>query len=309
MTSPVTTIAGTVSAGFESVAEAFHANFADQGEVGAAVCIYVDGQPVVDLWGGLADATRARPWARDTMTVVFSTTKGVTAACVHRLVERGLIDLDAPIARYWPEFGAAGKAAIPVRWALSHRAGVPIVESTLTRDQVFGWDPVVRAIAAQRPRWEPGTKHGYHVRTYGWILGELIRRVTGMSVGQFVARELAAPLGLDLFVGLPEALEPRVATLYPPLPPADPAMRDALQRFMGPDTPLGRALSGPADLTYGEVWNTRALHAAEIPSSPRRGRWRGCTRRSSVRSMACVCCRPRRWCGRARSSRRATTPR
>jgi len=261
------TIDGTVEAGFEAVAEAFGANFADQDEVGAAVSIYVHGRPVVDLWGGLADVAAARPWQRETMAVVFSATKGVTAACVHLLVERGVIDLDAPVARYWPEFAAAGKATIPVRWVLSHRAGLPVVEAELTRDAVFAWHPVTRAIAAQAPRWEPGTRHGYHVRTYGWILGEIVRRVTGMSPGTFLARELAAPLALEFHLGLPQDLEPRVATLYKPLPPADPAQRELLDRFMGPGTFLGRALNGPADLAYGEVWNSGTLHAAELPSS------------------------------------------
>jgi len=263
----VTRIEGPVEAGFEAVAEAFRANFADQQEVGAAVCVYLNGRPVVDVCAGFADAAAARPWRRDTLAVVFSATKGITAACVHLLAERGLIDLDAPLARYWPEFASAGKANIPVRWVLSHRAGLPLVEAELTREEVFGWFPVVRALATQTPLWEPGTRHGYHVRTWGWMLGELVRRVTGTSIGLFVAGEVAAPLGLDFHLGLPEALEPRVATLYPPAPPTDPAQIALMAQLMGPGTFLHRALIGPADLAYGAVWNTRALHAAEMPSS------------------------------------------
>jgi len=263
----VATIEGTSQRRFAAVAEAFRANFEDQGEVGAAVCVYVNGCPVVDLWGGVADRDTARPWQRDTMPVVFSATKGVTAACIHPLVERRVIDLDAPVARYWPEFGAAGKAAVPVRWVLSHRAGLPVVEAELTRAQVYAWQPVADAIATQAPRWEPGTQHGYHVRTFGWILGEIVRRVTGMSLGQFFAREIAAPLGLDFFIGLPGALEPRVATMYTAPPPTDPAQIEIMERFTGPGTLLGKALNGPANLAYGDVWNSRALHAAEIPSS------------------------------------------
>ncbi|MFN8627028.1 MAG: serine hydrolase domain-containing protein [Candidatus Binatia bacterium] len=260
-------IEGTADAGFATVAEAFRANFADQHEVGAAVCIYRHGRPVVDLRGGVADAATARPWRPDTMAVVFSATKGVTAACVHLLAERGVLDLDAPLAQYWPEFGCAGKATIPVRWVLGHRAGLPLVEAELTREEVFAWFPVVRAIAAQTPVWEPGTQHGYHVRTWGWMLGELVRRITGMTIGQFIAKEVAAPLAADFHLGLPEGLEPRVATLYPPGPPTDPAQIALMAQLMGPGTFLHRALIGPADLAYGEVWNSRALHAAEIPSS------------------------------------------
>jgi len=263
----VTRVEGTVDTGFEAVADAFRANFVDEHEVGAAVCVYRNGRPVVDVYGGLADADSKRPWQRDTMAVVFSATKGITAACVHLLVERGFVDLDAPLAQYWPEFASAGKAAIPVRWVLSHRAGLPLVEAELTREEVFAWFPVVRAIATQTPRWEPGTRHGYHVRTWGWMLGELVRRVTGMSVGQFVAQEVAAPLGLDFYLGLPESLEARVATLYPPAPPTDPAQVAIMAQFMGPGTFLHRALTGPANLAYGDVWNSRALHAAEMPSS------------------------------------------
>lgn len=249
------------------MADAFRTNFADQGEVGAACCVYLHGKPVVDLWGGVMDRDTQRPWQQDTLAIVFSATKGVTAACVHLLAERGDIDLDAPIARYWPEFAAAGKQSIPVRWALSHRTGLAVVEADLTLAEVLAWTPVIRALEAQAPLWAPNSRHGYHVRTYGWLLGEVVRRVTGMTIGQFLAREVAAPLGLDTYIGLPEPLEPRVATLYAAPPPSDPSEREILARFMGPGTFLHRALTGPADLTYGDIWNTRAVRAAELPSS------------------------------------------
>jgi CubicO group peptidase (beta-lactamase class C family) len=187
---------------------------------------------------------------------------------VLRLVERGLLDLDAPIARYWPEFAAAGKAAIPVRWALCHKAGVAAVDGTLTLEQVLAWDPVVAAIAAQAPNWEPGTQHGYHARSFGWIAGELVRRVTGTSLGRFFADEIAAPLGLDFWIGLPETQESRVATLIPAPAPDDPQVRALLERLMGPDTLLGRVITGPSGLfAYDTRWNRRELHAAEMPSS------------------------------------------
>jgi CubicO group peptidase (beta-lactamase class C family) len=133
----------------------------------------------------------------------FSGTKGLTAACVHLLVERGQLDVDAPVAQYWPEFAANGKEKIPVRWVLSHRAGVPAVDATLTLEQVLAWDPVVAAVAAQKPEWPPGTDHGYHARTFGWMTGELVRRITGVTLGEFLAAEIAGPLGLDFWVGLP----------------------------------------------------------------------------------------------------------
>jgi CubicO group peptidase (beta-lactamase class C family) len=264
----MTTVHGTCSGGFEAVREAFAVNLAQGGEAGAACCVYWNGAPVVDLWGGLADRASGRPWQRDTAALVFSTTKGVTAALVHRLAQRGVLALDAPVARYWPEFAANGKSTITLEHVLTHRAGLPAVDGDFSLDQIFAWHPVCAAIAAQAPIWEPGTAHGYHVRTYGWILGEVVRRATGLTLGQVLAEQAATPLGLDLWIGLPEAVEPRVATHYTAPEPADARQRELRAKFMGPDTLLGRALEGPSGaLPYGPIWNTRALHAAELPSS------------------------------------------
>jgi CubicO group peptidase (beta-lactamase class C family) len=250
------------------VRDAFAHNFAERGEVGAAVCVYRHGRPVVDLWGGVADAESGRPWLEDTLALIFSTTKGVTAACVHVLVDQGVLDLAAPVAAYWPEFAARGKAGITLRQVLSHRAGLPAVDAPLTREEVYAWDPVCTALADQAPAWEPGARHGYHVRTFGWILGEVVRRATGRRFGAWLSEQVAAPLGLDLHVGLPATEEPRIAPILPPAEPADPDERARRARFLGPDTPLGRALSGPSGhFAYGPVWNTRELHAAEMPSS------------------------------------------
>jgi len=275
---------GRVEPGFAPVVEAFTDNFTHHGEVGAAVCVYRHGRPVVDIWGGLADRQQDRPWSEDTATLVFSSTKGITAICANLLAERGLLDLDAPIASYWPEFAAEGKAGVTVRWALSHRAGVPAVDAHLTLEQVLGWDAVVAAIAGQRPEWEPGTAHGYHARTFGWIAGEVVRRITEQTFGGFLANEVVAPLSLDFWVGLPEAEEARVATIYPPVPPADPKVRQAIEAFMGPGTLLGRVLSGPSGLFgYNDMWNRRELHAAEMPSSNGIG-----TARALARAYAAV---------------------
>ena len=259
-------IHGSVDDGFESVADAFRTNFAEHGDIGAAVCVYHRGRPVVDLWGGDADRAAGRTWEQDTIQLVFSTTKGMAATCVHLLVERGELVLDAPVATYWPEFAASGKADIPLRWVLSHEAGLAAVTGEVTMDDVLGWDGVVEAIAAQAPVWEPGTSHGYHARSYGWILGEVVRRVTGRSLGRFFADEVAAPLGLDFHIGLPESELARVAHLYPPV--VDPDVRELMDEIMGPDTLLGQVLSGPSGLFgYDDMWNRPDVLAAEMPSS------------------------------------------
>lgn len=259
-------IDGTVAPGFDGVADAFEANFTRHGDVGAAVCVYHRGQPVVDLWGGYADREAGRLWERDTLQLVFSTTKGVAATCVHQLCERGVLDLDAPVATWWPEFAQAGKAEIPLRWVLSHEAGLAAVTGEVTMDDVLGWEGVVEAIAAQAPLWEPGTAHGYHARSYGWILGEVVRRATGRSLGRYVAEELAAPLGLDFFIGLPASELGRVARLYPPV--MDAATEEAMDALLGPDTMLGQVLRGPSGLFgYDDMWNRPEVLAAEMPSS------------------------------------------
>jgi CubicO group peptidase (beta-lactamase class C family) len=259
----VTDVQGSVETGFEAVREAFADNFERHGDVGGACCVYLHGRPVVDLWAGLADPTTGRPWRRDTVQLVFSATKGVTAVCVHRLAEAGKLDLDAPVARYWPEFAARGKAEIPVSWVLSHRAGLADVEGELRLEQVLAWDPVVAAIAAQAPNWEPGSAHGYHARSFGWILGEVVRRITGRSLGRYFAEEVASPLGLDFWIGLPAAQLPRCARMIPPA-----ADSPSLVDLLGADSLTARVMTGPSDLfAYDEMWNRPEVLAAEMPSS------------------------------------------
>src|SRR5215831_3328032 len=195
----VAQIQGKCDSRFTAVREAFAENFAKRAEVGAAVSVYVDGKPVVDLWGGYTNAARTRPWEQNTLVSVASTTKGMVALCAHMLVERGLLDLDAPVARYWPEFAQAGKAQIPVRWLLSHQAGLPAVRRDMPPQSLFEWHTFTEALAETEPWWEPGTRHGYHAFTYGYLVGEVIRRVSGRSVGQFFRTEVAEPLGADFF--------------------------------------------------------------------------------------------------------------
>ena len=248
---------------FEPVLDAFIANFDARAEVGAAVCVYLDGEPVVDLWGGVADTTTGRPWQSDTVVPVFSSSKGVTAIGANLLIERGQLDPDATVATYWPEFAANGKDAITVRQTLSHQAGLPLVDGDFTLDDVCAWDPIVEQIARQKPIWEPGTKHGYHMKTYGWINGEIIRRITGLSPGQFLRKEVADPLGIDFWVGLPEAVEPRVARLETPKVDMRALLEPMKEKLL-----LARVFSNPSDLfSYDDMWNTRQMHACEMPSS------------------------------------------
>jgi len=258
-------IDGYVATEFEPLLDVFAQNFDERGEVGAAVSVYLDGQPVVDLWGGLADSRIGTPWREDTLVLVYSATKGVTAICANLLVERGLLDPDAAVAALWPEFAARGKGEITVAQVMSHQAGLPYVEGEFTLAESLSWTPIVDALAAQAPIWAPGTKHGYHMRTYGWLVGELIRRADPQhrTVGTFWREEIADGLGLDFWIGLPEELEPRVAQLVPP-------RRDLgeLLRQVGPDLLLTRVISNPGGhFNYDGMWNTRELHAAELPSS------------------------------------------
>lgn len=271
-------ISGEVAPGFEGVRDAFEANF-DQGlEVGAAFSCYHRGRKVVDLWGGVADPETGTPWGERTLVLVFSTTKGATAIAANRLAQEGRLDVEAPVARYWPEFAQGGKGEVTVAHLLSHQAGLAWVDEELTAEEAFAWDPVVEALARQVPHWEPGTQHGYHAVTYGWLVGEVIRRVTGERVGAHVRRVIADPLGLDLWIGLPEAEEPRVAALIHFIPPeitidvlrapGEDPVAQAMAQFLGPETMLGKALFAPGfALASAEVWGSRELRAAEVPAA------------------------------------------
>jgi CubicO group peptidase (beta-lactamase class C family) len=260
-------IGGSVAPGFEAVADAFAANLESNGDVGASVCVYAAGLPVVDLWGGTVDRSSGRPYTSDTLQVVFSTTKGAVAVCANLLVELGLLDLDAPVATYWPEFAAAGKDGITVRWLLAHRAGLPAVDADLRLDEVLAREPVIRALEEQAPAWTPGTTHGYHALTFGWLVGEVVQRVTGRTIGRFFADEVAAPLGLDFWIGLPPEQEARVAPVIPWEDPADPVARAMMEAFLSPSTLTGRTMQGPGLIFQdSDVLNRPDVHAAEIPS-------------------------------------------
>jgi CubicO group peptidase (beta-lactamase class C family) len=259
-----TEVHGSVQAGFEPVREAFAANFERHGEVGAACCVDLHGRRVVDLWGGAKKPGGEEPYAADTLQMVASTTKGVVTVAAHMLAQEGKLDFDAPVIEYWPEFGAEGKERIPVRWLFSHRAGLAAIDRPLTLDDVYAWDPVVDALGAQRPLWEPNSTHGYHVGTFGWLAGEVIRRASGMSVGRFVAERIAKPLGLDFWIGLPEAQFARLAPMIPPPPPSGPP--DIFTaRLMDPTTLLHKAFVNP--MLLPNTFNDPAFWTAEIPAA------------------------------------------
>ncbi|MFD7666857.1 serine hydrolase domain-containing protein [Streptomyces sp. NPDC059788] len=186
----------------------------DAGDTGASVAVFVDGEPVVDVWGGFADADRTAPWQRDTITGVWSVTKTMTALCALVLADRGRLDLDAPVARYWPEFAAAGKDRVLVRHLLAHTAGLPHWDGTV--EDLYDWPSATARLAAQAPRWEPGTAAGYHSLTQGLLVGEVVRRITGRSVGDFLLDEVAGPLGADFHIGLSAEHDHRVALSVPP---------------------------------------------------------------------------------------------
>ncbi|GGW77946.1 serine hydrolase domain-containing protein [Streptomyces lomondensis] len=282
----MTTMDGEVAAGFEPVRDAFAANFAQHGDIGAAVCVYQDGRPVVDLWGGVADPDTGRPWTRDTLQLVYSATKGATATSAHLLAQRGALDLDAPVATYWPEFAANGKAEIPVRWLLSHQAGLVSVDQPVPLAEALAWHPMAAALAAQRPLWAPGTAHGYHGRTWGWLVGEVIRRVSGRSPGRFFAEEIATPLGLDFFIGLPTSERDRLSRMVYKQPDVDltavppesipEELRDLVAAWRDPNSLSNRAfaVTDPAEIDF----NSPEVQAAELPASNGIGTARGLAR-------------------------------
>ena len=258
-------IQGIVDARFEPVRAAFAENFTSRGELGAAITVIADGRTVVDLWGGLADKATRRPWAADTMAIIFSCTKAATALCAHILVARGRLDLDAPVARYWPEFAQADKERIPVRMLLNHQAALPAIDVPLPAEAMLDWQQMTRALAAQAPHWEPGTAHGYHAMTFGWLVGEVVRRASGKSVGTFFREQIAGPLGLDFWIGLPAALEPRVAIER--MPPIQNETTPLLRAILDRGSLVSKAFTNPPGLLTARQVNARALHAAEVPAA------------------------------------------
>lgn len=273
-------IQGYCTPGFEKVKDALTRAFEVEGDVGASFAATIDGKFVVDIWAGYADAARTCPWERDTIANVWSTTKVMTALCALMLVDRGQLDLDATVANYWPEFSQAGKEKIPVRYLLSHMSGLSGFEESISTEDLYDWDRITSLLAAQEPWWEPGTKSGYHSLTFGYLIGEVVRRITGRTLGTFFQQEVAIPLGADFHIGLPAEHDARVAELIPPPVPQpgdpgyiDPEKQPELMRKMGNPT-----LS--AVVTTQRVWR-----AAEIPAANGHG-----NARSVARIAAALAC-------------------
>jgi CubicO group peptidase (beta-lactamase class C family) len=253
---------------FSGVRDAFVGNFEAGNELGASVAVTHHGEPVVDLWAGDADE-HGRPWLEDTIVNVYSTTKTMTFTCVLMLADRGLVDFDEPVATYWPEFAANGKDCVLLRHVMSHNAGLSGFDPAITATDLYDWDGICTGLAAQAPWWEPGTGSGYHLVTQGYLLGEVVRRVSGKSVGTFFRDEVAGPLGADFFIGLPASEDARVADLVPPdfeqmaasLPTAETsiATRSVLSCVLDATEPRTRAWRGAEIPAAGGTGNARSV--------------------------------------------------
>ncbi|UOX84488.1 beta-lactamase family protein [Amycolatopsis sp. FBCC-B4732] len=266
MDSAMATVHGECAPGFEPVREAFEENFRSRGELGAAFTATRHGEVVADLWGGWTGPERDAPWQPDTLANVWSTTKGMTALCAHRLADAGELDIDAPVAKYWPEFAAAGKAEVPVRWLLSHRSGVPGIGlgRPVRVDELYDWDLMTSLLAAQEPLCEPGSAGGYHALAYGWLVGEVVRRVAGQGIREFFAEQVATPLGADFSIGLADDADlARCATLVDPVLTEEVA--NALAAAFASAGPVARAALANPRLS-GHDANEPAFRRAVMPA-------------------------------------------
>ena len=290
---PMSGVDGECAARFRDVREAFASNFAAGREIGASFAATVDGELVIDLWGGSADAARTRSWTADTIVNVFSTTKAMTALCAHMLVDRGQLDIDAPVARYWPEFTQAGKDRLAVRDVLSHRAGLAAIRAPLPTEALYDWGRMVEALAAETPWWEPGTTSGYHAVTFGYLVGEVLRRVDGRTLGAFFRDEVAGRLDVDFHIGLAASEDPRVAEMVPPS--AAETAAAGPRAIPDPASLLGRVMGNPP--VTPAIANSRAWRAAEIPAANGHG-----NARSVARVMGALAC------GRTRDGGRLLAP-
>lgn len=264
MSDAETEIHGTCASGFEPVRDAFAENFAQRDEIGASVAVVAGGQHVVNLWAGWADPAKTRPWQRDTLTNVWSTTKAMTSLAAHILIDRGELDPDAPVARYWPEFAAGGKADIPVRWIMSHRAGLAGLTVPVSVEDYYDWDKITGLLAAQQPLWEPGTATGYHAITFGYLVGEVIFRITGQSPGVFFGSEVAGPISADVHIGLPDSELSRCSDLLGVRPSAD--EQSAIAQAYASAHPATMAALVNPPLT-GDEANEADWRMAEIPAA------------------------------------------
>jgi len=264
---------------FEKIHETFHQNFKDELEVGASCAITINGKYVVDIWAGHKDDAKTLPWEKDTIVNVYSSTKVMTTLCVHMLVDRGLLDVEQPVAEYWPEFAQNGKEKLLVKYLLTHTSGLPGWDTPLTQEDLYDWDKVTGLLAAQKPWWEPGTVSGYHPFTQGYMLGELVRRITGKSLGTFLREEVAEPSGADFHIGLPEENDSRVAELIPL------KMPEGSEIPFDPKSMAMKIFTNPIqDPSYSFV-KSRGWLGAEIPSANGQGNARSMARIGSI--VAC----------------------
>jgi len=267
---------------FAAVKEAFRKNFEDDLEVGASFAATIDGKFVVDIWGGYEDAAMTHPWEKDTIINVYSTTKVMTAICVHMLIDRGQLDPSAPVAKYWPEFGQAGKEKIPVGYILSHQSGMAGFEEDIPVEALYDWERIIKMLEKQKPMWEPGKHCGYHAATFGYLLGELVRRITGKTLGTFFREEVAIPLGVDFHIGLAAEHDHRVGELIPPpvLKPGDPGYVDPESMPVIPKKVLGLLTPDAVVRSRDRAWR-----GAEIPAANGHGNARSVARVGAA--MAC----------------------
>ena len=258
-------IHGHCNSRFEPVREAFSHLIESTGELGAACAIYRQGELAVNLWAGTYNKD-GDPWQQNTLVNVFSVSKAVTAICVQKAVELGAIQLERPVIDYWPEYGRNGKKRTLVSWFLNHRAGQPAMKTPLSDDALYDWDRMTETLAAEEPWWEPGTQHGYHMISYGWLVGEVFRRAVGISVADFLKQEIAAPLGLDMCFGVTDADFPRVADLQAANQPPDPGRVSLFNHVLeNPTGMTAKALMNPMSVMNGA--NTSEWRRAEIPSA------------------------------------------
>jgi CubicO group peptidase (beta-lactamase class C family) len=275
----MTQVHGHVEPAFEPLRARLQEQFAAGQHIGAGVAVYHRGRPVADLWGGLADEDAGKPWERDTMAMCYSTTKGLTAACLHVCAEHGLVDYAAPVATYWPEFARNGKERITVFHLLTHQAGLaPLPEAAIGAEALYDWDNVIHCIEDMEPAWEPGTESGYHAVTFGFLVGEVVRRVGGKSVGRFLRDEICAPLGLrDMYIGAPPDVEPRIARLKNRMTVSPEMMEQIRQRMAAGGTLASPLLQRAMGIRPGAAaaqprpdgsveGDTPAGHQAEIPA-------------------------------------------
>ncbi|WP_300379306.1 serine hydrolase domain-containing protein [Henriciella sp.] len=255
------TVKGACDPKFAELKDEFARNFEERGEAGASVCVSVNGETVVDLWGGVADTTSAEPWQEDTVSIVFSCTKAAVALCAHILIDRGELELQAPVSKYWPEYAQKGKENTTVQMMLNHESALPALRAPVKEGGFLDWDYMIKRLEEEEPFWEPGTRNGYHMVNFGWTVGELVRRASGKSLGQFFAEEVAGPTGANFHIGLPEDAKAHIAPIIPYEPKPDDPLSDFTKSLLA-DPNSVQALS----FVNNGGWkaNQREAHRAQI---------------------------------------------